>query len=94
MEAAMTVAIRFPDGSIRDVPGQLVAKPGKTDRTPVFVQIPVNCDPLWRYRQVGDAWFAFSRHANLSVLRPAGREWWQSIKQMDDRPADCTSNVA
>ncbi|MDX3900081.1 MAG: hypothetical protein QHC40_06180 [Sphingobium sp.] len=90
----MTIAIRFPDGTVRDVPGQLVADPVQAGRVPSFVQVPVNCDPLWHYRKVEDCWLAFARHANVSAFAPAGREWWHSIPQMDDRATDPATNAA
>lgn len=84
----MAVSILFPDDSIRDVPGQLIARSNSHDRTISFVQIPVNSDPMWRYCQIEGHWRAVPRHGgNVSVLTPNPREWWYSIAQMQDLPA-------
>lgn len=85
----MAVSILFPDDSIRDVPGQLIARSNSHDRAISFVQIPVNSDPMWRYCQIEGHWRAVPRHGgNVSVLTPNQREWWHSIAQMQDRAAD------
>lgn len=89
----MAVSILFPDDSIRDVPGQLIARSNSHDRTMSFVQIPVNSDPMWRYCQIEGHWRAVPRHGrNVSVLKPNPREWWHSITQMQDRPADAEAS--
>lgn len=85
----MAVSILFPDDSIRDVPGQLIARSDSQDRSMSFIQIPVNSDPMWRYCQIEGHWRAVPRHGgNVSVLTPNPREWWRSIAQMQDQSAD------
>jgi hypothetical protein len=91
----MAVSILFPDGSIRDVPGQLIARSGDHESAIPFVQIPVNSDPIWRYCQIDGRWRAIPRHrGNITILTPNLREWWHSIAQMQDRPMDPETNVA
>ena len=85
----MAVSILFPDDSIRDVPGQLIARSNNYDRAITFVQIPVNGDPMWRYCQIEGHWRAVPRHGgNVSILTPNPREWWHTIVQMQDQPTD------
>lgn len=91
----MALAIVFPDGSIRDVPGHLMPRGESCGRATVFTQVPVNCDPMWRYCQIDGHWRAVPRHGdNISMLTPNVREWWQSIVQMQDQSPEPTSHVA
>lgn len=91
----MAVAIFFPDGSTRDVPGYLVPLVGNKATTTAFKQVPVNCDPLWRYCQIDGHWHAVPRHGNnIAVLTSHAREWWRSIVQMQDQSPEPTSHVA
>lgn len=59
----MTVTVEFPDGSWRDVPGQLTER---RDRVPAngracYVQIPINSDPNWQYMEFKNHWIARPR---------------------------------
>jgi hypothetical protein len=91
----MAMSILFPDGTIRDVPGQLVIRSTASGEAPRFVQIPVNCDPLWRYRFVDGRWRALARHdGKVAILNPGQREWWHAIAQMQEQASEPESHVA
>lgn len=75
----MTVAVTFPDGTIRQV---ISALKMERDR---FVQTPINCDPHWKYVIRSGRWFAASRHSNITIVPFADRGcWWDNIPQMRD----------
>lgn len=81
----MAVCVEFPDGARRDVPSQL--RPINADDQGVeaqFEQVPLNCDPCWRYERAGARWVALRRHVPVSALQPAVTEWWRSIGPMAD----------
>ena len=82
----MTIAVQFPDGSIRNVPAQLreVGDPHRADALPTFERVPLNCDSRWAYHRRGNRWFARPRNGSLTALRPATAEWWRAVPQMDD----------
>ncbi|MGK2910538.1 MAG: hypothetical protein ACSLE1_12175 [Sphingobium sp.] len=77
----MTVAVTFPDGTIRQVISALKLE---RDR---FVQTPINCDPHWKYVMRSGQWFASSRHGNVRIVPFTDRGcWWDDISQMHDQP--------
>lgn len=80
----MTIAVRFPDGSVRNVPAQLKEVPalGSANGQPVIERVPLNCDPVWRFQRVGDDWYAAPRSGSLSVLKPILPEWWRTVRHM------------
>ena len=80
----MGVAVHFPDGSIRTVPGQLRAS-GDRHR-PRFEQIPLNCDSLWRFARQNDMWRAEPRFGSVTLLQPTVPDWWSAIGPMADAP--------
>jgi hypothetical protein len=82
----MTIAVRFPDGSVRNIPAQLkeIPNPSSHDAQPGFERVPLNCDPVWRFQRVGDHWYATPRSGSLSMLKPILPEWWRTVQHMDD----------
>lgn len=87
----MTIAVQFPDGSVRNVPAQLreIGDPLHPHALPTFERVPLNCDSRWTFHRRGDRWFARPRSGSLTALRPAKPEWWRSVPQMDDEtPGD------
>ncbi|HUD92008.1 hypothetical protein [Sphingobium sp.] len=82
----MSIAVQFPDGSVRDIPGQLrqVDDDSFPNHPPRFEQVPLNCDSRWLYYRSGKSWFARPRHGHLAAFRPAVDEWWHSIEAMAD----------
>jgi hypothetical protein len=82
----MSIAVQFPDGSVRHVPGQLreiedAAHPGGP---PLFEQVPLNCSSLWRYYRSGKGWFARPRSGHLAAFRAPADEWWRPVAAMAD----------
>lgn len=86
----MSIAVQFPDGSVRDLPGQLrqLDDPAAPNRAPSFEQIPLNCDSRWHYYRSGKNWFARPRSGHVTTFRQPVEEWWRSIATMidDDGP--------
>lgn len=80
----MAVAVHFPDGSVRDVPGQLrsvdMADTARTSQ--IFEQVPLNCDSRWRYERHGRTWHAVSRLGHVALFQPPVPDWWATIAQM------------
>lgn len=87
----MMIAVRFPDGSVRQAPAQLreITDPHRPDALPTFELVPLNSDSHWRFVRHDACWHATPRTGALMVLRPARTEWWRSVAHMDDpaRPA-------
>jgi hypothetical protein len=83
----MTIAVRFPDGSVRNIPAQLkeIIDPASTGGQPSFERVPLNCDSIWRFERVGNDWYATPRNGSLSLLKPILPEWWRTVRHMDDR---------
>lgn len=81
----MTIAVRFPDGSVRNIPAQLkeIPNPSSPDAQPSFERVPLNCDPVWRFQRVGDDWYATPRSGSLSLLKPILPEWWRTVRHMN-----------
>ncbi len=81
----MAVSVLFPDGSRSNVPAQLIGRKGDEGMIlDGFRQVPLNCDPLWRYVQEDGMWIAKSRHGpDVRHLSPREEPcWWESIPQM------------
>lgn len=78
----MTVPVLFPDGTVRNVPGQLKIVIAGEDSISSFEQVPINCDAAWSYERQGRTWVARRRNQRVTALRPPVEEWWRSIKQM------------
>lgn len=75
----MSVAVLFPDGSVRQVVGAL-----KLERDG-FVQCPLNCDPQWKYVWQSGHWVATVRHGQIHAMPKAERKaWWEDIAQLAD----------
>ena len=82
----MSVAVTFPDGTVRQVIGAL-----KLERDG-FVQSPLNCDPHWKYVLQSGRWVAASRHAKVRAISTADRScWWDNIPQMRDDAEEHTA---
>lgn len=84
----MSVPVRFPDGTIRNIPGQLQYIHSSSDRSiSIYEQVPLNCDPDWKYERAAGQWIARRRIRQVTTLCPPIEEWWRSIRQMaDDTP--------
>jgi hypothetical protein len=82
----MTIPVQFPDGETRLVPGQLkqISHPDTPDIV-TFEQVPLHCDPLWRYERQGDFWIAKRCSLTVEQLRIPVETWWQSIGVMTDK---------
>lgn len=79
----MSVFVEFPDGLRREVPGQLRAiSPQRSGGQTEFEQIPLNCDPLWKYERDGTRWIAVQRTGQLLPLRVQAPAWWQCVDLM------------
>ncbi len=78
----MAVCVEFPNGFRRDVPSQLRPLSEPLGGAPEYEQVPLNCDPCWRYERVGSRWIAVRRHAAVTTLQQPVAEWWRSIEQM------------
>ncbi|AUW56723.1 hypothetical protein C1T17_00130 [Sphingobium sp. SCG-1] len=85
----MAVAVMFPDGTIRNVIGELKLEGGR------FVQSPINCDPRWKYIKQSGVWTAQGRHGQVHMMPLADRRcWWHSIPQMSDDVAEAPNDRA
>jgi hypothetical protein len=86
----MTIAVRFPDGSIQNVPAQLreISDPACPDTAPRFERVPLNCDSNWTYHRHRQNWYAMPRVGSLSILHPVAAEWWRSVAHMDEDAAN------
>ena len=79
----MAIYVEFPDGTVRAVASHLrPLTPYLHDGPPEFEQVPLNCDPVWRYDRKGQRWIACRRNPGVTTLQPATVEWWCSIDQM------------
>lgn len=93
----MAVIVHFPDGSQREVAGQLCLVDPTAAGTQVrFRQVPINCDPQWRYVRIASKWCAVARHGALAILSPSADHWWQGVEAMVDAavPSSDTSRAA
>ena len=66
----MTVTVEFPDGSHRDVPGQLMERRDRSlaSGRACYVQIPINSDPNWQYLEFKNHWIARPRKRARPML--------------------------
>jgi hypothetical protein len=81
----MTIEVRFPDGSRRDVPSELrILHADSASEEPAFWHVPLNCDPYWRFAFDGMHWNARPRTGCLAMFRSPGIEWWRGIATMSD----------
>lgn len=78
----MAVSVLFPDGTVRDIPAQLRPLPSTSRRAPEFEQVPLNCDPCWKYERRGSAWFARPRRNAVLALKVPAKTWWHAIEHM------------
>jgi hypothetical protein len=79
----MSVFVEFPDGERREVPGQLrMISLQQSDGPVEFEQVPLNCDPVWKYERDGTRWVAVRRTGQLLPLRPQAPAWWQFVELM------------
>lgn len=83
----MTISVTFPDGNIRDVPGELRPSYDPAGAMP-FRHAPLDCDPRWRFVEGVSGWEAQPRHGSLSILNSAIGEWWRNVAVMADTPVD------
>jgi hypothetical protein len=93
----VTINVLFPDGSIRGVPGQLrevIAEDNGRARLR-FRQVPINCDPLWRYVERRGRWVAMLRSGpDVALFAPREAYWWQAIVQMHDEASPAPASAA
>lgn len=78
----MSVFVEFPGGICREVPSQLRAVGTRQDEPVEFEQVPLNCDPQWKYEREKGRWIAVHRQGQLLSMRPAAPAWWQFIELM------------
>jgi len=84
----VTIEVRFPDGSRRDVPSELrILHAGSVNEEPAFWHVPLNCDSYWRYAFDGVHWNARPRTGGLAMFRSPAIEWWRGIVTMSDEAA-------
>jgi hypothetical protein len=102
-DGAMAISVLLPDGSMLKVPGQLIRQKSANGSHLRFRQIPINCDPLWRFIFDRGVWCAKPRHGPSVAHFPAREDpgcWWDGIWQMDDnialddRPGTALSTAA
>lgn len=78
----MSVLVEFPGGICREVPSQLRAVDAPQDDLAAFEQVPLNCDPQWKYEREQGRWIAVHRQGQLLSMRPVAPAWWQLIEMM------------
>jgi hypothetical protein len=84
----MTIEVRFPDGSRRDVPSELrILHADSASEEPAFWHVPLNCDSYWRFAFDGVHWNARPRTGSLAMFRSPGIEWWRGIVTMSHEAA-------
>ncbi|MFC4593142.1 hypothetical protein [Sphingobium tyrosinilyticum] len=88
----MPVFVEFPDGECREVPSQLRAMQ-QSIGLGEFEQVPLNCDPVWKYECAGTGWIAVLRKGQLLPLRPQAPAWWQFVKLMLDPERRSTNDT-
>lgn len=87
METAMTIEVRFPDGSWRDVPSELCPIDSETTGgASRFHHRPIGIDAQWRFVEGTAGWFARPRRGSLAIFSPPAEEWWHGIAVMTDGP--------
>jgi hypothetical protein len=80
----MTISVHFPDGSVRDMPGEL--RMLDTDDC-CFRQVPLRCHARWRFIEVDGRWLAEPRHGRVTRLAPPSDPWWRGIAAMEEPAA-------
>lgn len=78
----MSVLVEFPGGVCREVPSQLRAIRPRQNGVAEFEQVPLNCDPQWKYERCDARWVAVHRQGQLLALRPAVPAWWHFVELM------------
>ncbi|AMK19716.1 hypothetical protein K663_16776 [Sphingobium sp. MI1205] len=79
----MSVLVEFPGGVHREVPAQLrQIFAQQWDGSAEFEQVPLNCDPHWKFERRGTRWVAVPRNGQLVALRPRDVAWWQFVDLM------------
>ncbi|GLV30443.1 hypothetical protein TomTYG75_29590 [Sphingobium sp. TomTYG75] len=78
----MSVLVEFPGGACREVPSQLRAIGPRQNGAPEFEQVPLNCDPQWKFEREDGRWVAVRRQGQLLALRPAIPAWWHFVALM------------
>ncbi|HWV13424.1 MAG TPA: hypothetical protein VN110_09035 [Sphingobium sp.] len=78
----MSVLVEFPGGVCREVPSQLRAISAHQNLAAEFEQVPLNCDPHWKYEREDGRWIAVHRQGQLLSMRPATPAWWHFIELM------------
>ena len=78
----MSVLVEFPGGVCREVPSQLRAIDPRQKDAPGFEQVPLNCDPHWKFEREDGRWVAVRRQGHLLALRPATPAWWHFVALM------------
>ncbi|MFC3440093.1 hypothetical protein ACFOKF_02580 [Sphingobium rhizovicinum] len=84
----MSIAVQFPDGSVREVPGQLRQVDDPADGQPGFEQVPLNCDSRWHFYRKGRIWCARPRHGHLAAFRQPEESWWEALAVLRDDAGD------
>jgi hypothetical protein len=83
MEPIMSVLVEFPGGVHREIPAQLRQISAQQLNGPAeFEQVPLNCDPHWKFERRGNHWVALPRKGQLVALRPRDLAWWQFVDLM------------
>ncbi len=81
----MSIEVRFPDGTCRDVPSELrILNAGSGSEAPEFCHVPLNCDSYWRFAFDDVRWNALPRSGSLTMFRGPRAEWWRAIPTMSD----------
>ncbi|WP_340266058.1 hypothetical protein [Sphingobium mellinum] len=80
---SMMVPVHFPDGTVRQVSGQLKQLCRSAGIASVtFTLEPCHCDPLWRYERAGERWVASRRTGVVTALSRPTEPWWAAIGPM------------
>lgn len=88
------ISVRFPDGSLRDVPSEL--HPVEADRpySMRFHHRPIAHDGQWRFVESTSGWIARPRYGSLTILDAPVEEWWRGIATMADVPQDSATKAS
>lgn len=81
----MAIHVRFPDGSLRDVPSDLRHYTAP-DGAMAFANEPLDCDVQWRFVRDEAGWRAEPRHGRVTRLVATADEWWRAVPVMADNP--------
>lgn len=80
----MSVLVEFPGGVCREVPSQLRTIHPRQNGSAEFEQVPLNCDPQWKYEREDGRWIAVCRQGQLLNLRPPAPAWWHFVELMTE----------